>query len=205
MLINKEWLGDIAKQIEADYGMEKKNEVIGNIETIGDNETEVRAWFEAFLQRLSDKEIEDYARKLLESHCPCRCELIEQNIRKNYEISATLIEFADNLRKDGLFDDDITIKEGSLIATKRFAYECGIKHQHADTHYAKCHCTLGSIVKKPVPDVFCHCCVGFYKKMFKEALGIDIKVEMLSSVITGGEACSTAIYFPDLFFSKCAD
>lgn len=201
-MINKEWLECISKQFEIDYGIAKKDEIIGTAESIYDNESDIRKWFEGFTKRLNSPDIKLYAKKLLEDCCPCRCVDIEENIRKNYEECEDLADFANKLKADGLFGDHVEIRNGILIATKRFAYECGITHPYGDDHYKKCHCTLGSIVNKPITDVFCCCCIGFYKKMIKAALGIDVKVELISSVITGGDVCSAAIYVPEKSVAK---
>lgn len=202
-MINKKFLANVSKKIEADYGKAKRDEIIGNAESIGDNESDNRQWFEEFVKRLNADDIREYSKKLLECSCPCAHENIEENLRKNYDECSNLVDLADRLTNDGLFDDHIKIQDGALIVTKRYASEIGITRSYNDAHNTKCLCSMASIVNKPIPEVFCYCCtVGYYKKMFKNALGVDVKVEFISSLISGGDGCTAAIYVPEKRLEK---
>jgi predicted hydrocarbon binding protein len=44
---------------------------------------------------------------------------------------------------------------------------------------------------------FCNCSAGFHKKPFEVAFGQPVKVEVLESVLLGGERCRFAIHLPE--------
>lgn len=62
-----------------------------------------------------------------------------------------------------------------------------------------CHCPrvreeVGSDPALPLE--YCYCGAGFYKGIWQEILGQPVKVEMLESVMQGGEVCRIAIHLP---------
>lgn len=44
---------------------------------------------------------------------------------------------------------------------------------------------------------YCYCGAGFYKGIWEEILQQPVEVELLESVLAGGEVCRMAIYLPD--------
>ena len=101
------------------------------------------------------------------------------------------------LDEDGLFEDKIILEGNVLIATKHPFSKYG-KHDYNGPYATTCHCYIGSHSEKPISDIYCHCCtVGYYGKMFKNALGVDVKVKLIESVISGGNNCTAAIYLPE--------
>ena len=63
-----------------------------------------------------------------------------------------------------------------------------------------CHCPR---VREAVKDnlmissTYCYCGAGFYKGIWEEILQRTVEVEVLESVLSGGEVCKIAIHLPD--------
>ena len=63
-----------------------------------------------------------------------------------------------------------------------------------------CHCPR---VREAVKDnliissTYCYCGAGFYKGIWEEILQRPVEVEVLESVLSGGELCKIAIHLPD--------
>ncbi|HUS84290.1 MAG TPA: DUF6144 family protein [Anaerolineales bacterium] len=63
-----------------------------------------------------------------------------------------------------------------------------------------CHCPR---VREAVRDnlmissTYCYCGAGFYKRIWEEILQQPVEVEVLESVLSGGEVCKIAIHLPD--------
>jgi predicted hydrocarbon binding protein len=47
-----------------------------------------------------------------------------------------------------------------------------------------------------LPATYCYCGAGFYKGIWEEILQQPVEVELLESVLSGGEVCRVAIYLP---------
>ena len=63
-----------------------------------------------------------------------------------------------------------------------------------------CHCprVRDGIELDPVlPEDYCYCGTGFYKGIWEEILGEPVEVEVLESVLQGGDVCRIAIHLPD--------
>jgi predicted hydrocarbon binding protein len=48
-----------------------------------------------------------------------------------------------------------------------------------------------------LPEDYCYCGAGFYKGIWEEILGEPVEVEVLESVLQGGDVCRIAIHLPD--------
>jgi len=191
-----DWLEKIASDVEAKYGYETRNRIFGDLSKIKDDHDSLKTWFGQFIYGMDNLKDKSFLTSIMAAHCPCSHPDLEKNIRKNYQESADLKEFVKRLDDDGLFEDIIRLEGNVLIATKNPFSKYG-EHKHKELYSKSCHCNLGSRTDRPISDIFCHCCtVGFYGKMFKNALNIDVKVELKDSVIMGGKNCTSAIYLP---------
>jgi len=62
-----------------------------------------------------------------------------------------------------------------------------------------CHCPrVREILKfgESLPKTYCYCGAGFYKGIWEEILQKPVEVEVLESVLDGGEVCKIAIHLP---------
>jgi hypothetical protein len=94
-------------------------------------------------------------------------------------------------------------REGNIV------YEVKIPYMTADflaetdparKRYLYCHCPwareiLNGNGVRPA-ETFCNCSGGFHKKPFEAAFGQPVKVEVLESVLLGGDRCRFAIHLP---------
>ncbi len=64
-----------------------------------------------------------------------------------------------------------------------------------------CHCprirTVLEDPEKVLPKHHCYCGAGFYKALWEEIIQKPVKVEILETVIHGGEVCKIAIHLPE--------
>lgn len=192
-----DWIGELGKAIEAKHGKEARDKIIGDTSKLTLDHESLAEWFEKFNHGLDELDDKDFLTTTIASLCPCRCPDIEENIRKNYEESKDLREFVDRIDKDGLFEDKVNLEGNVLLATKHPFSKYG-KRDHNGPYTTTCHCYIGNHAEKSISDIYCHCCtVGYYGKMFKNALNKDINVELVESVLSGGKSCIAAIYLPE--------
>jgi hypothetical protein len=62
-----------------------------------------------------------------------------------------------------------------------------------------CHCprVRDQVGSDPaLPPEYCYCGAGFYQGIWEEILGEPVRVEVLESVMTGGDVCKIAIHLP---------
>jgi predicted hydrocarbon binding protein len=62
-----------------------------------------------------------------------------------------------------------------------------------------CHCPRvrdAIELSEELPVSYCYCGAGFYKGIWEEILQKPVEVEVLESVLSGGEVCRVAIYLP---------
>ncbi len=56
--------------------------------------------------------------------------------------------------------------------------------------YPRCYC--GQIKGMPpadIPDAYCNCSVGWIREVFEQAIGRPVKVERVTTVVSGGDEC----------------
>ena len=63
--------------------------------------------------------------------------------------------------------------------------------------YPRCFCHhIAGECPKEVPDEYCECSKGWLRELFEQATGKDVEVDVLGSVVRGGQNCRFAIRFP---------
>jgi len=200
--MNKQFISRLATDVEARYGRDISVQMFGDINEMQYDYASLSAWFNNFItsmDKLGDKE---FLVELLSNQCPCRYVEAEEDIKRIYTESKTLEDFVARLDENGIFQDSVELRGNVLYATKLPWSESrkilGLSgHNHSGCYADSCHCFLASHASKQISDIFCHCCtVGYYQKMFKNALGVDVKIEFIDSVITGGKGCTAAIHLP---------
>jgi len=65
------------------------------------------------------------------------------------------------------------------------------------TSYPRCYCGAVSATKEPISMTYCHCGKGYWMAMFEHVFGKPVKVDILQTVITGGDSCRFAIHVPE--------
>ena len=63
-----------------------------------------------------------------------------------------------------------------------------------------CHCprVRDFVGENPqLPQVYCYCGAGFYKEIWETILGESVRVEVLESVMAGGDVCKIAVHLPE--------
>ena len=195
--MNKNWLLKIAATIEAKHGSKTRQRIFGDIQSAPEDSESERKWFCQFINGMDELNDDRFLKTVMADRCPCGHPDFELILRDVYAESKDNKEFADRLAKDNLIEDIVTLEGNKLILTKQPFSKYG-KHDHEGPFSKLCHCEIGSYAEKPISDIFCHCCtVGFLGKMFSNALGFEVKVEFVESVITGGKACTAIVYLPE--------
>jgi len=95
-------------------------------------------------------------------------------------------------------------KENKIIATKipksgfLAEYMKETDPEKKKAHY--CHCPrIRDALKTPGARIsrnYCYCGAGFYKGIWEEILQKPVKVEVLETVLNGGDVCKVAIHLP---------
>ena len=97
------------------------------------------------------------------------------------------------------------LEERTIIATK-IPKSAFIKDWFEESDSLKkraifCHCPrIREVMDKEeneLPIFHCYCGAGFYKVIWEEILQKPVEVEVLETVMNGGEVCKVAIYLPE--------
>jgi hypothetical protein len=96
------------------------------------------------------------------------------------------------------------IMEGNTIVATKIPKSGSLKEylQEQDPQRRRemyCHCPRvrdAVRLNASLPKTYCYCGAGFYKDIWETILGEPVRVEVLSSVLEGDEACTIGIYLP---------
>ncbi|MCL2050822.1 MAG: hypothetical protein FWG91_03680 [Lachnospiraceae bacterium] len=194
--MNKEQLKKIAADIEAKHGADARERIFGNLDKLTDDDDSVCNFFHRFIEGMDELNDSGFLMAVMAKNCPCSHSDFEIIIKEIYDESKTLFEFAQRLERGNLIEDVVSL-EGNILFLTKHPFEKYGQHNHRGLFIKGCHCGLASRAKKEISNIFCHCCtVGFYGKMFGNALGTDVKVEFIESIISGGASCKAAIHLP---------
>jgi len=59
--------------------------------------------------------------------------------------------------------------------------------------YDRCYCGHAANYKEQIPGAYCNCSRGWFLELFEQTLKAPVKVELVNSIIKGGEKCEFII------------
>ena len=102
--------------------------------------------------------------------------------RRLYAESGSLLKF---LERISIYE----VKEGDLRYTLKDAHTIIAEHH-------KCFCKQVASAREPFASgTYCQCSVEFNRQFFSAALGRQVHVELLQSIINGGDSCKFRVTF----------
>ncbi|TFF83902.1 MAG: hypothetical protein EU552_02135 [Promethearchaeota archaeon] len=70
-----------------------------------------------------------------------------------------------------------------------------LKENIIEAKFDKCYCHIGvQVAEENLPKTYCYCSLGWLKDLFKILLEKDVKVDMLQTIVSGGDACEFIIH-----------
>ena len=196
--MNKQWLLQLADDIEVKYDKDTRDRIFGGIDNVTSNPKCLSVWFNKFTSALDELNDKEFLQKMMATRCPCGGDYEKDGtaMKEIYNKSNTLEEFVELNRKwmlDKYGDTDVMeLRDNVLYMTKPMGGctstgKCG----------KGCHCWLAMHADTMVSDIFCHCCtIGHTGRPFQVAFGDDIKMEFIESIICGGKKCVMTVHLP---------
>ena len=220
------WLEKFSQCLEENAGVEVRAAVMQGSEplSINSDRQDIADWTKTAMEELSTLVDEEKLKTIMTS-CACKYPKSDlQDIRKIYAETQDLdkvhsmlqqrfeIFLRDSLELDMAMVTEI-IKRGwglagiidgdTIIATKipksGFLVEYMNEPDSQKKRQYYCHCPrVREIVKfgHKLPITYCYCGAGFYKGIWEEIIQKSVEVEVLESVLDGGEVCKIAIHIP---------
>jgi hypothetical protein len=111
--------------------------------------------------------------------CACKPPKFLKKAREVYAESDNIDGFLLKLQETGYAGDSIRL-EDSIIYGK-FGIE-------------KCVCGMVGETKSEIPISWCHCCKAHIRWLYERSLERPLKVELIESLISGGEDCIYKVY-----------
>jgi hypothetical protein len=220
------WQAKLARAVEAEAGGPARAEVMAGSEGLSSNSpaAEVIRFSRKAVERLTVRIGPERTADVL-SCCACRYpKAALEDIRRTYERTAEvgdaqrmLQERFETFLRDGLkLDEGIIqevvrrgwgpagVREGGRILATKIPKSGNLAAYLAEGDAAKrremyCHCPR---VRKAVnsgeefPGAYCACGAGYYRGIWETILRQPVRVELLESVLAGGEVCRVAIHLP---------
>ncbi len=182
------------------------------------------AWTRAAMERLLERMGEVRAREVL-TRCACRYPEAELRIiRREFEASGeidaamrTLQDRFESFLRGTLHLDEERVADvarrgwgpagvrqgNTILATKipKSGYLAAyLEEKDAGKRRADyCHCPRvrsAAAHGERIPEVYCYCGAGYYKGIWESILHTPVQVELLESVLQGGDVCRVAIRIP---------
>ena len=220
------WLAKFSQCLDETAGTEIRKQVMaGSDELSADSRRdEVIAWTQGAMERLGVLVDGETGRQVM-AGCACQYPQADlQTARQAYEATGRVDAALDVLQKqfESFLRDTLGLKESlvgevtgrgwglagirkgnRIIATKipksgnLAAYLAERDPDKKRQYY--CHCPRIRDVLKgggALPVAYCYCGAGYYKGIWEEVLQRPVEVEVLESVLDGGEVCRIAISLP---------
>ena len=194
--------------------------------TAASSRDEVVSWSRAAMERLEQLVPDENGRRDIMTACACQYPRTQlAPIREAYEEthdvdlahqmlqgqSESLLRHTLQLT-EALIQDIVErgwgsagVKHGNtIVATKIPKSGHLLEYMHTEDPQARrqlyCHCPRVRDALKTnesLPRTYCYCGAGFYKGIWEEILQQPVQVEVLESVLDGGDVCTIAIHLPE--------
>jgi len=222
----RNWQEKLSRAVESAAGKEIRDLVLQGGEglTQETGTTEKITWTCGALDLLAENTDEGTQREILTS-CACRYPVEDlQDVKEAYQSSGNLdlavemlqVKFERFMRETLELEEELIAKINSLgwglagrrdgnsiIATKipksGFLVDYFNETDPEEKRRTYCHCPRvrdGVGLEPALPEVYCYCGAGFYQGIWEEILGESVRVEVLESVMSGGDTCKVAIHLP---------
>ena len=220
------WLKKLAAGLDAIAGVELREQIMEGRESLSAEVAPeaVASWTYAMLDRLGSLLDAQAAQKVMTA-CACQYSKKNlQPVRQAYERSHDVSEahrmlqesFEAFLRETLQMNEEMVVevvdrgwgvagkhRENTIIATKIPKSGNLASYLQEPDHERKrhlyCHCPrIRHVVSEAgqVPRLYCYCGAGFYKGIWEEILQQPVEVEVLETVLDGGDVCKIAVYLP---------
>ena len=197
--MNKKWILQLADAIETRYGKEVRDRIFGDIDSLANTADILSIWFDNFTTALDELNDKVSLQQLMAKNCPCGGDYEKDGkaMKAIYDKSNTLAEFVEENRR-WLLDkygeiDEVELRGNVLYLTKPLG-----KSKDTGSCGKGCHCWLARHTNNTVSDIFCHCCtIGHTGRPFQVAFGDDIKMELVESIVCGGNKCVMTVQLPE--------
>jgi len=217
------WQGKLARAVEELAGAEIRMKVLAGGESLRDESPsrEKADWTRGALGRLAESaDLPTRQEILTRCHCAYPVEDL-QDVKALYQRTGDIDQVLDALQakfeaflrevlelEEGLVEEVIQRGWGlagaragnTILATKipksGFLRDYFQTDDPLEKRRLYCHCPrvrdqVGA--ETPLPPEYCCCGAGFYRGIWEEILGAPVKVEVLESVLSGGDVCRIAV------------
>ena len=222
----RSWQEKLSRAIEGAAGEEIRDLILQGGETLTQETgtTEKIIWTCGVLDLLAEHTDKHTQREIL-TGCACHYPVedlgdIKEVFQSTGDIDSAVemlqVKFERFLRETLELEEELVVevisrgwglagyREGnSIIATKipksGFLVDYFNETDPAEKRRLYCHCPRvrdGVGLEPALPEVYCYCGAGFYQGIWEVILGEPVMVEVLESVMSGGDVCKIAIHLP---------
>ena len=219
-----QWQGKLSRAVEDLAGTELRERALAGGETLQDPSTsrEKLLWTCQSLEVLAEI-IDEKTRQEILTRCHCSYPLEDlQDVKALYQetgdpdrvLDALQAKFEVFLRETLQLEDELIevitqrgwglagVRQGNrILATKipksGYLREYFKEEDPLEKRRLYCHCprVRDEVGSDPeLPGEYCYCGAGFYQGIWEEILGEPVRVEVLESVMLGGEVCRIAVH-----------
>lgn len=218
------WQAKFARSLDQVAGPEIRDVVMEGSENLSAqaDPLDVIQWTRDAMDRLATH-VDEEGLKSVMTGCACQYPKSDlQDVRREYEVSKDIrsahnmlqMKFEHFLEETlGLDEDLVTevvgrgwglagvIQGETIIATKipksGYLVEYLEETDPEEKRRIYCHCPRvrdALALSQTLPSSYCYCGAGFYKGIWEEIIQKPVEVEVLESVLSGGEVCRVAIH-----------
>ena len=107
-----------------------------------------------------------------------------------YCFSNYFAKTAEDIKKKSSGIEEIIKNLNNLVGGEHFK----LKDNEIYATLNQCYCQIGvKETEEPISKTYCNCSLGWMKSLFKTLLDKSVKVEILDSIVSGGNACRFVI------------
>ncbi|UCG61379.1 MAG: hypothetical protein JSV52_13820 [Candidatus Zixiibacteriota bacterium] len=192
-----EWPNRLSCALARFIDQNEMNEILDGCDRLPEmNEKDKAQWVTQAIAKLDRHVPEQQDRIEIMTECSCRCwtDIIDE-LKAEYKRTGDIDELI-NIMHGRVFINRPQRQDNIVYITKvpRFPEEHARAVTREEKKYYYCHCDYARAANGNLSSTYCLCGAGWCKTIWEQILGRPIQVDVLESVLLGGEVCKFAVY-----------
>lgn len=201
------WLQKFKAALEQFVGWSKTQRILEDGRPVSARSSPERKaqWVKGVIDRLDILVPDEETRREILLCCSCRFPKRRiQKLKREYQQHGDIDELLKLMHTDsswyGLSYYGYPQRAGNIVYVTKIPFSPQ-RHDSAPNPSAKsrsyCHCSWIKASKALISKTFCNCGAGWYKTLWEAILEKPVRVEVITSIASGGTDCTFAVHLPD--------
>ncbi len=191
------WHEKLKKNLEGFIDETERRKLLKGSEGIGKADPkEKAAWVKTIMEKFDKLIPDEKDRWKIMKECSCSCQDESMaDYKAEYDKHKDIDKLIEYLHGKAFLIKPV--REGNIIYITKapaFPEEYKKAKTQEEKRYYFCHCDYARAADSDLSPTYCYCGAGWCQRIWEDILGRPVKIEIVESVLQGGDVCKFAVH-----------